>query len=343
MTIKYGLIGGGAWGRCYAEAIRRSPGLELVGIAEVSDESVAVLKNTMPDVPIIKDYRELLAKEFDIAAVVLPNHLHHEVGLAALESGKHLLIEKPFALTVAQCDDIIRLAKEKNRSLVVGHQFRLSSLWGKIKEMIDAGFVGEPKYSLIELSRNPYRFGVDGWRFDRERVGNWISEEPIHFLDLACWYFEKYSKPLSLRASANATDPNRSELQDNIGATIDFSDGSFAVVAQTLSAFEHHQSVKIAGSKGALWGGWSGALDRTLHPTFFLKAFDGREVRDVTIEKITGELFELEDQVKLMAEIIQGKAAIHCTGQEGRLAVELSLATLEAAAQKKTILFTGYW
>lgn len=337
MPINYGIIGGGAWGRCYAEAINGNPDLNLVGIAEVSEEVSSVLRNDFPSAVLEKDYHDLLSKELDVVAVVVPNHLHHEIGMAVLEAGKHLLMEKPFASTLEQCDDLIRSARENDLRLAVGHQFRLSSLWGKIKEMIDAGFVGEPKYALVELSRTPYRQGVDGWRFDRSRVGNWISEEPIHFFDLACWYFEKYSRPVALHASANSTDVARPDLQDNVGATVEFSDGSFAVVAQTLSAFEHHQTVKVAGTKGALWGGWSGALDRTLHPDFFLKVFDGEEVRDVPITKITGELFELEDQVKLMAEITQDKSPIHCTGEDGRLAVALSLATLESAKRKETI------
>jgi len=203
--------------------------------------------------------------------------------------------------------------------------------------MIDDGFVGEPRYALIELSRNPYRLGADGWRYDLKRVGDWIAEEPIHFLDLAAWYFEKYAKPVSVHASANSTDAGRPELQDNVGSTIEFSNGGFAIIAQTLSMFEHHQLVKIAGTKGSLWAGWSGTLDRTLHPAFFMKTFDGKEVKEVPIEKITGELFELEDQIDLMADIIAGKVPSHCTGEDGLCAVKLSAATLESAKTKQPI------
>jgi myo-inositol 2-dehydrogenase/D-chiro-inositol 1-dehydrogenase len=203
--------------------------------------------------------------------------------------------------------------------------------------MIDDGFIGEPRYALVELSRNPYRLGADGWRYDLNRVGDWIAEEPIHFLDLAVWYFEKYAKPVSIHASANSTDSSRPELQDNVGATIEFSNGAFAIIAQTLSMFEHHQLVKIAGTKGSLWAGWGGSMDRTLHPSFFLKIFDGKEVKEVPIEKITGELYELEDQLDLMADIVAGKVPAHCTGEDGRRAVALSVATLESAKSKKSV------
>jgi len=334
---RYGIIGCGAWGRHFAAAIQKNPRLELVAIADVAEETVEALRKDFPGVAVSTDYKDVVSANVDVVAVVSPNHVHHEHAMAVLNSGKHLLIKKPFGLSTAECEDMIRLAKEKNLHLVLGHQFRLSSLWGLIKKMVDDGFVGEPRYALVELSRNPYRLGADGWRYDRKRVGDWIAEEPIHFLDLAAWYFEKYGKPVSIHASANATDSSRPELQDNVGSVIEFSNGGFAIVAQTLSMFEHHQLVKVAGTKGALWATWSGKLDRTLHPSFSLKAFDGKEVKEIPIEKITGELFELEDQLDLMADIIAGKATSHCTGEDGLRAVKLSAATLESAERKQPV------
>jgi myo-inositol 2-dehydrogenase/D-chiro-inositol 1-dehydrogenase len=334
---RYGIIGCGAWGSHYAAAVQKNLRLELVAIADAAENTAAELHKTYPGVTVSTDYRDVVSANVDVIAVVSPNFSHHEIGTAVLKAGKHLLIEKPFALTTEQCGDMIRLAKEKKLQLVVGHQFRLSSLWGLIKKMIEDGFVGEPRYALVELSRNPYRLGADGWRYDLKHVGDWIAEEPIHFLDLAVWYFEKYAKPVSIHASANSTDSSRPELQDNVAATIEFSNGAIAIVAQTLSMFEHHQLVKIAGTNGALWASWSGAMDRTLHPSFFLKAFDGKEVKDVSIEKITGELYELEEQLDLMADIIAGKAPVHCTGEDGRRAVALSAAALESAKRKRPI------
>ena len=334
---RYGIIGCGAWGRHYAAAVNKNPQLELVAIADPAETALTELRKEYPGVAISADYRDVVAADVDVIAVVSPNYLHHEHGMAVLNAGKHLLIEKPFALSEAQCDDMIRLAKEKKLHLAVGHQFRLSSLWGLIKKMVDDGFIGEPRYSLVELSRNPYRLGADGWRYDLKRVGDWIAEEPIHFLDLAVWYFEKYTKPVSIHASANSTDASRPELQDNVAATIGFSNGAIAIVAQTLSMFEHHQLIKVAGTKGSLWATWSGAMDRTLHPSFSLKSFDGKEVKEVPIEKITGELFELEDQLDLMANIVAGTVPVHCSGEDGKRAVVLSAATLKSAEMKQPV------
>src|ERR1043166_6167539 len=101
-------------------------------------------------------------------------------------------------LRLEDCDTLNRLARERGLVVAVGHEMRLSSLWGKGKEVIAAGAVGTPLYVLIELWRRPYRLGADGWRYDIDRVGDWILEEAIHFFDLARWYFGDVAAPVSV-------------------------------------------------------------------------------------------------------------------------------------------------
>lgn len=329
--VRFGLIGFGAWGKHHANAIAINDGAELVAISARSEGTVAEAKEAYPGAGVYQDYKELLERDdIDIVDVVVPSHLHHEIASAVLNSNRHLLLEKPMGISMEQCDDLLRLSKEKNRLLAIGHEFRLSSLWGKAKELIDEGLIGQPQYALIELSRNPYRQGADGWRYDISRVGNWILEEPIHFFDLARWYLSACGDPVSVYASANSRQPDHPELQDNFSAIINFEDGGYAVVSQTLSAFEHHCTAKITGTKGAIWASWSGALDRTRHPTFSLRAFDGNEVKTIPIEKITGELFELEDQVGMLVEAISQGKPLACDAEDGRWSVAMCLAAQES-------------
>ena len=108
-------------------------------------------------------------------------------------------------------------------------------------------------------------------------MGSWILEEPIHFFDFARWYLASAGEPQTVYATSNSRQPGHPELRDNFSAIVNFANGAYAVVSQTLAAFEHHQTVKVTGTKGALWASWSGAMDRTLHPTFSLRAFDGEQ------------------------------------------------------------------
>ncbi len=325
--VRFGLIGFGAWGQHHADAITKSTGATLAAIATHSDASAARAREAYPDAQVTTDVHELVRRdELDFVDVVVPSHLHHEVATAVLQADKHLLLEKPMGITLQQCDDMIRLARERKRLFAVGHELRLSSMWGKVKEMIDDGFIGTPQYALVELSRNPYRLGSRGWRYDISRVGSWILEEPIHFFDLARWYLQAAGDPSRIYATGNSRQPEHPELQDNFSAIMHFSGGAYAVVSQTLSAFEHHQTIKVTGTSGALWASWSGAMDRTRHPTFSLRAFDGQEVTTVPIEKPTGELFELEDQIARLVDAHRHGVPLHCTADDGRWSVAMCLA-----------------
>jgi len=325
--VRFGLVGFGAWGQHHANAIQVTDGAELVAVSASSQASADSAKKTYEAVDVYTDYREMVQRsDLDVIDVVVPSYLHHEVASAVLRADKHLLLEKPMGVSLQECDEMIQLASDRELMLAVGHELRLSSMWGKAKEMIDEGFIGDPLYALVELSRNPYRQGANGWRYDIDRVGSWVLEEPIHFFDLARWYLQSNGNPSSVYASANSRQPGHPELQDNFSAIMHFDGGAYAVVSQTLAAFEHHQTIKVTGTKGALWASWSGAMDRTRHPTFSLRAFDGETVQTVPIDKPTGELFELEDQIARMVDAFQNGRELHCTGKDGRWSVAMCLA-----------------
>jgi myo-inositol 2-dehydrogenase/D-chiro-inositol 1-dehydrogenase len=325
--LRFGLIGYGAWGSHHARAIGLTAGAALTAIAARSTATCAAAQSEHPGVTVYDDYRALLDRDdLDVVDVVLPSNLHHEVGRAVLDSGKHLLLEKPMALTVAQCDDLIAVAVARGKVLAIGHEMRHALLWGKVKELLATCAIGQPLYLLVELWRRPYRQGAGGWRYDIGRVGNWILEEPIHFFDLARWYLAGAGEPVSVFARANSRQPGHPELQDNFSAVLNFPGGVYAVITQTLSAFEHHQVVKVTGTRGAIWASWSGAMDRDFHPRFALKYHNGETVVEIPLARPTGEVYELEDEITMMVQAVRDGGPVAATGSDGRLAVALCLA-----------------
>jgi len=337
--LRFGLIGYGAWGSHHARAIRSLEGLTLAAICGRSAESRRQAQTDHPQARIYNDYRRLLAEEeLDAVSVVLPSDLHYEVARAVLESGRHLLLEKPMALSVAHCGDLVELARTRGRLLAVGHELRLSSLWGQVKKRIDAGAIGEPLYALVELWRRPYRLGSGGWRYDIGRVGSWILEEPIHFFDLARWYFAGVGEPLSVFAQANGKQAGHPELHDNFSAMLSFPQGRYAVITQTLAGWEHHQTAKITGSEGALWARWSGAMDRTFEPTFGLQALEGDRLVDMPIEKKSGEVYELVDEIDAFARAIREGTPPACSGEDGRWSVAMCLRAEQSLVKGRPVM-----
>jgi myo-inositol 2-dehydrogenase/D-chiro-inositol 1-dehydrogenase len=337
-AINFGLLGYGLFGKHHANAISSTPGARLAAIAVKSEASQQAARDDHPDADVRGDWRELIARDdVEVVDVVVPNRMHYEVTKAALEAGKHVLLEKPMAVELAHCDELVALAEEKQRVLAINHELRLSSLWAGVKRLIDEGAIGQPLHALIELSRFPYRQGAEGWRYDADRVGSWILEEPIHFFDLARWYLSAAGEPESLYARANSRDPSRPRLFDNFSAIVNFPGGAYAVVSQTLAAFGHHVTAKITGSDGAIWAHWSAADARSDAPTFGLRYGLGDDVQEVTFDKSTGELLELADQIAAMVCSVREGASPPCSGNDGRWSTLLCLAAEQSVKSEAPV------
>lgn len=340
--VRVGLIGYGAWGRHHARAITAVSGAKLVAIAARSDENAAAAQADHPQATVYRSPDEMLRQaQLDLVDVVLPSDLHYPVAKAVLDSGRSLLLEKPMTLSIANCRELIDLAAQKKLVLAVGHELRLSSLWGRVRQLIDDGRIGDPLYTLIELWRRPYRLGSGGWRYDINRVGSWILEEPIHFFDLARWYFAGAGDPVSVYARANGKQPGHPELHDNFSAIVNFPGGRYAVISQTLAAWEHHQTAKITGTGGALWASWSGAMDRTFEPTFSLKVQTGEILDEIKIEKPSGEVYELVDQLAAVVRSVRDGTPPPCTGADGLWSVAMCLKAEESLKTGQPVALGG--
>ena len=298
--MRFGLIGYGAWGRQHAAAIEKVPDASVAAIACRTEASAAEARRDFPDTAVYLDYRRLLDRaDIDAVDVVVPNHLHAEIGVASLERGKDVLLEKPMALTLAECDRLIVAAGESGRVLTIGHELRLSSQWGRVKALLDAGEIGEPTYAHVSLFRFPYRPGSAGWRHEAERVGSWVLEELVHHFDLLLWYFERWGGPVSVFSHGNARDGSDPRMSESFSTVLRFREPLYAVVTKTVAGFEYHLALEMAGTDGAIRTWWSGSMDRTRHPTFELKVKrrGQREPETVAIES-SGELFELEKELR---------------------------------------------
>jgi myo-inositol 2-dehydrogenase/D-chiro-inositol 1-dehydrogenase len=171
-------------------------------------------------------------------------------------------------------------------------------------------------------------------------VGNWILEEPIHFFDLARWYMAGFGEPTSIVARASSRDPAHPELQDNFATILNFSHGGFAVITETLAAFEHHVTCKVSGTQGSIWAWWSGPDARCQEPTFGLKFSRGDAVEEVAFGKITGEVVELEQQLAALVRAIREGGRPPASGVDGRWAVLLCLAAQQSVDEGRPVPIT---
>jgi myo-inositol 2-dehydrogenase/D-chiro-inositol 1-dehydrogenase len=331
--MRFGLIGYGLWGRLHADAIRKAPAATLVAIACASQETAAAAARDLPGVSVYRDYRELLARpDVEAVDVVVPNHLHAEVGRAALQAEKDVLLEKPMALTVEECDQLLEAARESGRVLSIGLELRLSRQWGRIKQIIDAGEIGSPLSAVVDLFRFPYRPGSGGWRYEPDRVGSWIIEELVHHYDFLMWYFEAAGDPVSIAAAASSRRGS-SRMADSFASVLRFPGDRHAVVTKTVAGFEYHLNVAITGTDGAIRSWWSGSLDRTRQAAYELRVLRRGAAAPETIPiEASGELFELEEELGRIVGAFRARRPL-VSGEDARKRTIVCLAAERAARE----------
>ena len=194
--LRIGLIGIGFIADLYYPGYKDNPRAEFHAVCDVDE---ALLQRRTREWGIEKaytDYHELLADpNVDAVEVITPHHLHAEMGIAALETGKHVSMQKPMAVNVAECDALISAAERSGKLFRVFENFRYYPPLVKAKELLDSGVIGEPlsirikvvQGSMGEGWKMPYRRMV--WKFDPARSGGGrvIFDYGYHLFSIAMW------------------------------------------------------------------------------------------------------------------------------------------------------------
>jgi len=198
--VKIALVGTGEIGRVHAQAYSEADGVELCITAMIQPDAEKQLSEQYC-ARLYPSFEAVLQDEsVDAVDICLPNHLHREFSVKALEAGKHVLCEKPIALTLEDAEAMIAAAQKASRFLMIGHVVRFWPEVRKAKEAIAEGRVGQllaisarRMVSLLAGTR-----GDRGWRHDPQRSGGAVIDMQIHDLDMFCWLFE--SQPVSVFA-----------------------------------------------------------------------------------------------------------------------------------------------
>lgn len=172
MTIRAVVIGRGLGGSVFhASLIRAVPALELVGMAGAADAGEAAV-----------------ADRADLIVVSTPNRTHFPLARAALEAGKHVVVDKPFAVTLAEADALIALAAERRRMLTVFHNRRWDGDFLTVKRLLGDGRLGEP--SLFEAHWDRFRPALrEGWKAEPSQGAGLLLDLGPHLVDQALQLF----------------------------------------------------------------------------------------------------------------------------------------------------------
>lgn len=189
--IRFAVVGCGHIGKRHAEMVVRDPGTELVALCDIRPKEELGIE-AYP-VAFFSDMTSLLQSglDIDVINICVPNGLHAELAIQAIESGHHVVIEKPMALQVQDAERVLQtsLKYQKEVFCVMQNRYSPPSVW--IKQMIDSGRLG--KIYLVQLNcfwnRDERYYKPGGWHGDACLDGGTLFTQFSHFIDIMYWLF----------------------------------------------------------------------------------------------------------------------------------------------------------
>jgi len=184
--LRVGIIGTGGIAGMHAAGLQKVEAVEVIAGADVNEKALSAFSAKYGLQHTFTDYREMLKLEaLDAVSVCTPNFMHKEPTVAALKAGKHVMVEKPMAMTAREAQAMVDAAAESNLVLTIGFQFRFSPAAQVIKRYYDEGQLGSILYSRVQALR---RRGIPNWGvFGRKELqgGGPLIDIGVHMIELA--------------------------------------------------------------------------------------------------------------------------------------------------------------
>jgi len=346
------VVGCGNVAKIHAKALMELEESRLVAVCDVVEERARAFKETYGAEKWYTDFRRMvLDPEVEAVTICTPHPVHAAPAIAAAESGKHVLTEKPLAANLRQADSMIEVCRKAGVKLGVVLQRRLYDACQKIRKALDEGKIGTP---IIGEARGRYTrereyYEGDAWRgkWGLEGGGVYLNQM-VHEIDLLQWFM---SSPVhSLYAfTANLTHPYI-EVEDNAVTVLRFQSGALAFMSGSVSSNPPLDSrVEVTGSNGATLG--VRGLDPLWIETWTVKGEEeqAEEWRREQQALKTHPDFAYYDRYapyichKLLIKdflqaVIEDRAPV-VPGEEGRKVLEIIIASYIASASGKTVFF----
>jgi UDP-N-acetylglucosamine 3-dehydrogenase len=212
--MRIGILGSGFMGTTHARAYAKIPGVSIAAVSSRNLDKAEKLAKEVGARATIDDRSIIDDPSIEALSNTLPTHLHAETTITALKAGKHVLLEKPFALTAAECDDMIATAKETGRMLMVAHVLRFWGEYVSLVELVHSGKLGKPISAVAaRLSQLP---AWADWFLNPVWSGGAVLDLCVHDFDALNWLF---GTPKSVYARGKELKPG---LWNDIHALVDY-------------------------------------------------------------------------------------------------------------------------
>ena len=252
--IKFAVIGAGHIGKRHAEMILRHPEASLIAICDTRSQEETGFHE--PGVAYFRSAEEMFDSglAFDVVNICTPNGLHARHSMMALEARKHIVCEKPMALSKADCESIIYKALQVHRNVFCVMQNRYSppSVW--VKEVVDQGILGDT--FMVQLNcywnRDNRYYKTGGWKGSQDLDGGTLFTQFSHFIDIMYWLFGDITE---IQAKFHDfIHAETTEFEDSGIISFRFINGGMGCINYSTAVWDSNleSSITIIGQKGSV-------------------------------------------------------------------------------------------
>jgi len=335
--VRFGIAGCGRIARVHADEILTLPQAELVAVNDIDPYALRDFA-AYYNVKGYCDYKEMLEdQDLDVIVICTPSGLHAKMGVMAACSGRHVLVEKPLALTLADADMLVNTCEKAGVILAVVMQKRFCRFFQMLKSAVDKGSFGILSHAgaTVRWNRDEAYYASNSWRGKKAEDGGVMMNQAIHIVDILLWLMGGVESVFAY----TATRCRSIEAEDVGVAVLKFRSGALGVIeaASTVYPRNLEQTVAVFGEKGTVVVGGEKA-ERLMTWRFSGTEEDDRAVcleEGMSCSGKSGHRAVLRDMVK--AILTGSRPAVD--GREGRKALETVLGIYRSAETGMPVSF----
>ena len=250
--VRVGVIGTSGWTEMmFLASLGSHPGAVVAAICGRDGERAGEVARRHGIPGVYNDYRKLLAEaELDAVVVATPDDLHHEMTMAVLGKGLHVLCEKPLALTVAHAQEMYETAVAQAVVHMALFTWRWQPHFRYLRQLLEDGYIGRLRHAEFRFVGGFGLMGGESWRTDSRRANGVVSDLGAHMFDFARWYggeVETVAAELDVLRQTDAPAPSNDDATVNLV----YASGARALVRVSTMAYQADRLMELSVS---LWG-----------------------------------------------------------------------------------------
>lgn len=337
--VRFAVIGCGRIAPKHAESIVALPEAELVAVCDIVPEKAQAFAEKYGAKP-YTSYEEMLAKEdIEVVTIATPSDLHAPIGIAAAKSGRHVMVEKPMAMTLKSADELIKTCKDNGVKLEVIHQNRFNKSVKLMRKALEDGRFGKLTHgqATVRWNRDDNYYAQASWRGTKLQDGGVLMNQSIHNIDLLQWTFG----PVESIFGYTTTAMRKIEMEDVGGAVIKFKSGAIGLIeaASTIYPKNIEETLNVFGSTGSVIIG--GIAVNRIETWEFPESEEEKKQIFASQESDPPTVYGFghREVISDMIQAIREDRTPAIPGEEGRKALEIILAIYKCQQTKEPVVF----